>query len=194
MSVCKYVWNSLSLTVHCFRSSENCNYTKTRVRIEFWLKSYKSTRQFQEDLPLGTSYIPSIFKDKERNPQCVMCWHLEQAWSQKVATSITRFLRSGFDIFKCIDLLGLLFSSWMVTAFMSTMNKQCLLQRQTTSTCCACHPSTHTSCAPLCKSFFKPLKYAFIQICDKWRGFPGSGITKLTFGKNCRSMGKRGNC
>ena len=68
MSVCKYVWNSL--TVRCFRSSDNCNYTKTRGRIEFWLKSYKSTRQFKEDLPLGTSYIPSWFSKtrKETNP------------------------------------------------------------------------------------------------------------------------------
>ena len=49
------------LLIHCFRNSDNCNYTKTRGRIEFWLKSYKSTRQFQEDLPLGTSCIPSWF-------------------------------------------------------------------------------------------------------------------------------------
>lgn len=120
-----------------------------------------------------------------------MCWHLEQVWSQRVATSIPRFLRSGFNIFKCIDLFGLLFSSGMITALMSVMNKQCLLQRRTT--CYTCHPSTHTSCAPLCRSFFTPLKYAFNQICGTWRGYPGSGITKLKFGKLRRIMGKSSN-
>jgi len=83
-----------------------------------------------------------IFKGKERNPN-IWCDTWNRYGIRKWLHQFRVFLRSGFNILKCIDLLGLLFSSGMVTDVMSTMNKQCLLQRQTTSTCYACHPSTH---------------------------------------------------
>ena len=69
-----------------------------------------------------------------------MFCHLEQLRSQKVATwipCIFFFLRSGFNIFKCIGLVGLLLSSGMVTAVMLTIKSPVF-----------CRDSVHLLCLP----------------------------------------------
>jgi len=40
---------------------------------------------------------------------------------------------SGFNIFKCIDFLGLSFLSWMTIAVMLAVKKHCLLQARNNS-------------------------------------------------------------